>query len=196
MPPDIRQFGYVPDTQKLLPGDVLLVTGTGLVPHLIRKAQVHGGFHPDHARWTHAAVYIGSDRLVEATPFGGMRVGQLARTTFRRELLVRRRLDNSSLRMEQRYDIAIHALTFLRRGYSFGAVPRLAWQAWRRQLWKPDQRPDIRRVTICSNVVRNAYATAIYTDLLPGVIGVIWPADLSQTTELNDVQIGWVRVVA
>jgi hypothetical protein len=186
----------VPDAQALLPGDVLLVTGRGLVPRWIRKAQEHGGFHPDHARWTHAALYIGRGRLVEATPPGGVRVGLLAGMTFGRELLVRRRLAAPPLQMEQRYDIAIHALTSLRRGYSLGAVPRLAWQAWRRKLWEQDKRPDVGGVTLCSTVVRNAYTTAIYTDLLPGMISVTWPADLSLTSELGDVAIGWAKVVA
>jgi len=179
-----------------MPGDVLLVTGSGLVARLIRKVQEHGGFHPDHARWSHTSLYIGRGRLVEATPFGGVRVGLLVSMTFGRELLVRRRLNDPPLAIEQRYEIAVHALTGLRRAYSFGEVPNLAWQAWRRRLWEEDQRPNVRSVTICSTVVRNAYTTAIFTDLLPGMNGVTWPADLSQTAELTDVQIGWVKIVA
>lgn len=158
--------------------------------------QEYGGFHPDHARWTHASLYIGRGRLVEATPLGGVRVGLLVGMTFGRELLVRRRLSNPPLLMEQRYDIAVHALTGLRRGYSLDAVPRLAWHAWRRRLWEQDQRPDVGGVIICSTVVRNAYTTAIFTDLLPGMISVTWPADLSQTAELDDVPIGWAKIVA
>jgi hypothetical protein len=186
----------VPDAQVLLPGDVLLVTGTGLVPQWIRLAQEHGGFHTDHAHWTHTALYIGRGRLVEATPLGGVRIGLLVGMTFGRELLVRRRLPDPPLSMEQRYDIAIHALTSLRRGYSLGSLPRLAWRAWRRSLWQADQRPDVGGVVICSTVIRNAYTSAIFTDLLSGVIGVAWPADISQTEELSDVPIGWVKVVA
>jgi hypothetical protein len=186
----------VPDAQALLPGDVLLVTGPGPVPWLIRSVQEYGGFHPDHARWTHIALYIGRGRLVEATPFGGVRVALFVDMTFGRELLVRRRQANPQLAPEHRYDIAIHALTDLRRGYSLDTIPRLAWQAWRRKLWANDQRPDVRHATICSTVIRNAYTTAIYTDLLPGMIGVTWPADLSQTPELDDVPIGWAKIVA
>lgn len=196
MNPEIRRFGYVPDARALLPGDVLLVTGTGPVPQLIRRVQEYGGFHPDHARWTHISLYIGRGKLVEATPFGGVRVGQLASMTFGRELLVRRRLANPPLAMADRYDVAMHALTALRRGYSLDSVPRLAWQAYRRKLWQHDQRPDVSSVTICSTVVRNAYTTAIFTDLLPGMTGVTWPADLSLTPELSDVPIGWARIVA
>ncbi len=186
----------MPDAETLWPGDVLLVTGTGLTGRLIRGVQQHGGFHPEHARWTHAALYIGRGQIVEATPFGGVRVGQLAGMTFGRQLLVRRRPATPYLPMENRYDIAIRALTGLRRGYSVGAIPLLAWQAWRRNLWDQDHRPDVRRVTICSTVVRNAYTKAIFTDLLPGLTGVPWPADLSLTPELTDMPIGWVRIVA
>jgi hypothetical protein len=136
---------------------------------------------------------------VEATPLGGVRVGLLVSMTFGRELLVRRRQAVPPLAMEDRCGIAIHALTGLHRGYSLSAVPSLAWQAWRRKLWEDEKRPEVRRVTICSTVVRNAYTTAISTDLLPGVTGVTgvtWPADLSKTTELSDVPIGWAKVVA
>lgn len=172
---------------------MVLVTGDGPVPKLIRRAQERGGFHPDHARWTHIAVYIDRGLLVEATPFGGVRVGQLVDMTFGRELLVRRR--STPLTLEDRYRIAVYALTGLRRGYSLASLPRLAWQALRSTLWQVDHRPDIRNVTTCSTVVRNAYATALTTDLLPGQVGVAWPADLSQTVELDDVPMGWVRVV-
>ena len=178
----------------LVPGDVLLVSGAGLLPRLIRHAQERGGFHPRHARWTHASLYIGRGRVVEATPFGGVRIGQLAAATFGRELLVRRRVTTPDLVTEQRCTIAIEALTALRRGYSLTEVPRLAWQAWRGRLWSHDQRPNIGSVTICSTVVNNAYMTAVYTDLAPGIVGVLWPADLSLTDALTDIPVGWVRV--
>lgn len=156
---------------------------------------MQGGFDREHARWSHAALYIGGGRIVEATPFGGVRVGRLVDMTFDRHLLVRRRLDEA-LTMESRYAIVVDALTGLRRGYSLGAVPRLAWRSWRRQLWAPDRRPDVGGVVICSTVVRNAYTTSIAVDLVPGTISVTWPADLSHTAELEDVEIGWVQIVA
>ncbi len=179
----------------LLPGDVLLVAGTSLVSRWICQVQTQGGFHSAHAPWTHAALYIGGGRVVEASPLGGVRVGSVAVATFRRCCLVRRRLD-PPMKIEQRYEIAVNALTDLRRGYGLGAVPRLAFQAWRRRLWEHDWRPNVDGVIICSTIVRNAYSRALYIDLIPGMVGVAWPADLSQTTELADVPVGWVKVVA
>lgn len=190
--PEIRKFGYTPDEGRFLPGDVLLVTGTNEVAKLIKRVQERGGFDPCHARWTHAALYIGNGQLVEATPFGGIRVGQLAKTTFGRELLVRR--VSNHLAMEDRYKVAINALTGLGRGYSLGSVVPLAWQALTGKLWQGERRPDFRSVTICSSLVRNAYSTAVYKDLVPGVTAVTWPADLSHTGELDDAEIGWVQI--
>jgi hypothetical protein len=116
--------------------------------------------------------------------------------TFGRQVLVRRRTVHPQLTIEHRYVIAIEALAGLKPGYGLTAVPRLACEALRHRLWKPDQRPNVSSIVVCSSLVRNAYTTAIITDLLPGVIGVAWPADLSQTAELADVAIAWVKVVA
>jgi hypothetical protein len=192
--PKIRQFGYIPNTQNLQPGDVVLVTGNNLAAWLIRTAQERGGFHPDHARWTHAALYIGNGLIVEATPRGGVSVGQFVDMTFSREILVRRRLAaQPPFATEQRLLVAIQALTGLRAGYSLTSVPSLAWQAMRGVLWRTSH---VRGVTICSTVVRDAYTTAPHIDLVPGQTGVIWPADLSLTPELDDVVVNWVKVVA
>lgn len=68
----IRSFGYLPDEAELLPADIVLIASDGgKAPRWIEATQRRGGFAEDHARWTHAALYIGNDRVVEATPIGG-----------------------------------------------------------------------------------------------------------------------------
>lgn len=193
VPEIIRTFGYIPDDEMLLPGDVVLVTPGSAVARLIQSAQRKGGFSPAHAMWTHAALYIGRGQIVEATPFGGVRVTRLLDMTFGRKILIRRHTATSNLLT--RYQIAIEALTELHRGYSFSAVPRLAWLALRHEIWRNDHRPNIDAVTICSTLVRNAYARAARLDPLPLVTGMVWPADLSQTSELCDTPIGWIKLV-
>lgn len=191
---NIRAFGYVPDDTALLPGDVLLVTGHGLAGRWIAQAQRRGGFADDHCQWTHAALYVGSGRVIEATPSGGVRIGLMVETCFNRRLLVRRRTADD-IRLEHRYQIVIEALTALRRGYSLGVVPSMAWQAFRQTLWQPTSQRRNTLVRICSTVVGNAYSTAINLNLLPGQPGgVVWPADLSHSKELTDIQIGWLKV--
>lgn len=186
----IRLFGYVPNVEQLLPGDVILVTGAGPVPGLIRYTQERGGFHSDHARWTHIALHIDNDMIIEAAPWGGIRIDRLEDMTFGREVLVRRL---EGLKPEDRFRVAIQALAGLRRRYSLPSMPRLAWQAWREVLWR---KTPVHGVTICSTVARDAYITGPQIDLFPGQTGVIWPADLSMTPVLSDVPVDWVKVVA
>ena len=191
---NIRDFGYVPDAAQMQPGDVILVAGTNMVAKGIRKTQKIG-FHTDDARWTHAALYIGEELIVEATPFGGVRVGSLYKLANGKRLRVRRIPCESGFTMTTRYQVTISALTDLRRGYSLFSIPRLLWWALFGMLYKSDQRPNIGGVIICSSVVRNAYLKSANLNLVPGMISPAWPADLSQTAELTDVQIDWVKIV-
>eukprot|EP01037_Dinobryon_pediforme_P005526 gene5526-5580_t len=188
-PERIRAFGYIPNEDAMLPGDVILVTSGSVVGSLIHRAQSTGGFASDHAIWTHAAMYIGRGQVVEATPIGGVRVGNFLEMTYGRKVLVRRRSNDSLTTLVVRYQIAVEALTALRTSYSFSAIPRLAWLAMRQKIWKTDHRPNIESVMICSTFVRNAYARAARLDPLPQITGMIWPADLSQTDELTDQEI-------
>ena len=117
----------------------------------------------------------------------------LSLATFQSKLLVRRVPDLSESRGK---DVAFEALTLLHRGYSLVAVPALAWQASIGALWRPHKVRDTRTATICSTVVNSAYSASIATDLVPGVEGTIWPADLSETRELRDVTVGWMKLSA
>lgn len=113
----------------MLPGDIVLVTDNRLVSRLIALTQRRGGFHASHARWTRIAMYINDGLIVEATPFGGVRLGRFVDMTFGRELLVRRVVDEAVLPMENRLRVGIAALSGLRRGYSWMMLPYLGWQA-------------------------------------------------------------------
>jgi uncharacterized protein YycO len=86
----IRAFGYVPDFRALDLGDIILVSDSRLPSRVIRATQNSAGFAPPHTIWTHAALYIGRGQVVEAAPFGGVRVERLAKMTFGRNVLVRR----------------------------------------------------------------------------------------------------------
>jgi hypothetical protein len=56
------------------PGDLILVSA--LTPNrvqlAIERVQCRGGYHPHHARWQHAAVYIGDYYICESTHVGGL----------------------------------------------------------------------------------------------------------------------------
>ena len=62
LPLAVRELGHLPDLAQLLPGDLILFSPLEptFIQKQIQKAQTIGGYHPDNARWTHAAVYLGS----------------------------------------------------------------------------------------------------------------------------------------
>ena len=68
LPHSARRFGFLPDISKLLPGDVVLSRATQSPQTLnpIAVSQTAAGFSPEHAQWTHAAVVLLEDMLVEA----------------------------------------------------------------------------------------------------------------------------------
>ncbi len=71
IPLKIRNFGYCADLSTWLPGDLILVSSNkpSLIQNAIRKVQGQG-YPNEHARWEHAAVYIGEAALCEATMMG------------------------------------------------------------------------------------------------------------------------------
>ncbi len=68
LPQFVREFGYVPDFDDWLPGDLLLFCSSrgSLIAQQIVSTQLKLNYAPDHARWHHAAVYIGDRYLCEA----------------------------------------------------------------------------------------------------------------------------------
>lgn len=190
----IRRFGQVADESRLQPADlVLLGLADAKASRLIEAAQRRGGFDSQHAQWTHVAMYIGDDRVIEATPADGVRVNALSDVMFRRPSLVRR-VVHAELPLEARFRTIIHAMHEIGRPYSLGIVPGLGWRAWRRRVWRPGSGPDILGMTICSSLMRRAYLSGAELDIAPHATGVTWPADLSMSPRLADVPIGWVRV--
>lgn len=59
-------LGKVIDLNQLLPGHIILVSTCqpGFIGRNIRKVQELGGYLPEHARWEHAALYVGSARQI------------------------------------------------------------------------------------------------------------------------------------
>src|SRR5437762_102183 len=105
IPPKVREFGFFPNIDDWLPGDLLLVSG--LSPNWIAKriitAQERGGYSSEDACWHHAAVYIGDAHLCEASRSG---VKALPIFSYVGDHILRVRRD-IALTADQRYRIAV-----------------------------------------------------------------------------------------
>jgi hypothetical protein len=189
----VIRFGHIPDWRQCLPGDVILFrdAAPGLASRIISYAQ--GASHPERdARWTHAAVYLYDDQIVEAVPYPGVRTRSLYdEVPKRRTLRVRRR---PGLTVDQRYVIALRALSMLHSRYSFTAAVGIGWRSLGdgRRVGAMNFGP----VIICSKVVSDAYLE-ITRHLFQGCSPdrPVTPADLSATADLSDVQVPWFAIV-
>jgi hypothetical protein len=191
IPEHIREFGYIPDFSQCLPGDLVLFRdpNRSLTGYFVTRAQRQ--FANSHARWTHAAVFLYDDLIVEAVPNGGVRTRSLYDDIPNRILRVRR---DESITEIDRYRIALRAQSMLGNRYSFRAAISIGWNS-RNGILHGFGSPSLGRVIICSRVFHDAYAE-ITEKLLDGCIltGPITPAHLSATRDLNDVRVGWIRV--
>ena len=68
LPEDVRRFGFVPKFSDCKPGDLILFSRNppDLVTRFIDYAQRRAGFDAQHSRWTHAAIFLYEDFVVEA----------------------------------------------------------------------------------------------------------------------------------
>lgn len=70
LPLAVRELGHLPNLAQLLPGDLILISPLAptILQKQIQKGQKLGGYHEDNARWTHAAVYLGSHSTFARRP--------------------------------------------------------------------------------------------------------------------------------
>ncbi len=192
VPPDLRKFGWYPQTEPWLPGDLILLHSVrpSLISRLIISGQHTGGYPPVDARWHHAAVYVGDDYLCEAT-LCGVRYRPIYSYVGARLIRVRR---DPRLKPDQRYKIAITAMARLRRAYSWIDLLRLGVQSLM-GFWRPRRMVLGTFGLICSQLYADAYQATTGRVLTSGGRQIATPADLSLTEILVDVQFGWKRIV-
>ncbi|MBX9908846.1 MAG: hypothetical protein K2Z25_09040 [Beijerinckiaceae bacterium] len=194
LPNGVRAFGFVPAIEQLLPGDLLLfrpVAGT-MTSRGIAGAQRRAGFAADHAAWTHAAIFLYDDVMVEALPVRGVVQSSLYSRLPGHCILVRRRpeLDESI-----RYRVALWALGRIGKRYSHLAVVGLGWDMLK-GLWSDSSLASNRQVVICSQVFADAQGEMAGKRLAGcPYSGATTPAHLSATPDLVDVAIGWKKLV-
>jgi hypothetical protein len=188
----VRTFGFVPDIAVLKPGDAVLLAAPQprWTQHLIAWFQRRGGIHEDHAVWTHVGIYIGRGLLVEAAPFGGVRMASFYGLAKDFRMLVRSDPILSDL---QRFEIATHALTRLGGSYDLCEVPRMV-RAALLGFWRPKAPIRLKRTLICSTLYSDAYLDVTQRSVCPTWAREVWPGHIGATNRLVDVPVSWLSV--
>ncbi|MBM3582205.1 MAG: hypothetical protein FJX37_09615 [Alphaproteobacteria bacterium] len=185
------KFGRYPNINEWRPGDLLLFNipeNTPLGSKLIIKAQ-HANYVIEHARWHHAAVYVGDGFLCEAD-IGGVRHVEIDKYLGRHLIRVRR---DMTLSIDDQYKIALRAMTRLREDYGFRQILALAFHGIRGS-WYPSQLALGSRGVICSHLYNYAYMGVTKRLLFSTGDRPIIPAELSLTDVLSDVPVYWHRI--
>jgi len=188
----VIRFGYVPDLRQCEPGDVILFRDA--MPKISSKiiSYAQGGSHVGaHARWTHAAIYLYDDQIVEAVPFPGVRTRSLYDDVPKMRIFRVRRRPGLSLQL--RYVIALRALSMLHSRYSFKAAFGIGWRSL--GISSKVGAMSFGRVIICSKVVSDAYLERtrhLFQGCYPD--HPVTPAHLSATTDLYDVPVPWLAI--
>jgi hypothetical protein len=186
IPLSARDLGKLPDTRDLRPGDIVLFNRIDprVTHRAIEKVQAAHGFAPEDARWHHAAIYVGRDSVCEST-FSGVHFNTMLDRIGTHRLRVRR---YPNLGDRERFDIAVQAMSNMRRHYGFKELIALLYGSFEfgaRRLASRDFR------LICSQVCADAYGVAgiaVQPDLHRRAT---MPADLSLTRLFQDVSLTW-----
>ena len=188
LPDCVREFGYLPDVRMWRPGDLLLLSAVkpNFMQQRIINTQRRTGYAEEHARWHHAAIYLGERYICEAVP-SGVRYRPIEE--FVPNYLIRVRRDHK-LDIEQAYSVAIRAIMRLSKSYSHWPAVRAWLRSWKPIVFSLDLRVR-RRAIICSQLFHDAYMEATNRTLVERVDTIVLPAELSACSGLKDVKSAW-----
>lgn len=184
-----------PDSACLEGGDLLLFAYRNETAAPIRRGQEMLGFRPEHAAFTHAAVYLGSDCLLCEAVDPHVRLHIIdgralppSEDAVEDDLLLIRRVPNRS--GEQRSRIAAIAMSYLDEKYGWSDVRR-AKDAIRRR--SPSLPESAGEGLLCSMLFNRAWSLAMPGSRLPvhrDASGepIVLPAALAETDLLRTVE--------
>jgi hypothetical protein len=194
LPGHVRRFGYVPDLSACMPGDLVLFRSVrpNVIARTIEAAQLAGGISAEHSRWTHATIFLSDDFVVEASPISGVAQRTLYADVPDKILRIRRQ---PALSEVERYRVALRALRMLGARYGYGAAISTGWHLLN-GLWSSPSITSLGPAVICSKVFSDAYSD-VTRKLLSGcpIDFPVTPAHLSATPDLQDIQIGWLKLI-
>lgn len=196
LPQAVRALGHLPDLSQLLPGDLILISPItpSFVQKQIQKVQTNGGYHQDDARWTHAAVYLGSDFSICDATRKGVRHNSLLDLIPNHRIRVRR---DPTLDADSRWRIALSATLQLGTSYGIRSVLTI-WIRSVQGFHEPQNTgTKSRSAIICSELYADAFLAATGRTLEWNHPGKdVSPALLSYIPELVDVAVGWLKLPA
>jgi hypothetical protein len=187
-----RKYGYVPDLRRCQAGDLILSYSCrrGFIETRIIRTQSER-FNAADSQWTHAAVFLYQDYIVEAVPFKGVITRSLYEDIPNSVLRIRRK---PNLTDEQRYQVALCAQRMLGSRYSHLRALRMGVRGIA-SLLNPTWYPEFNPTVICSRIFYDAVVAITRTSLngCPAV-GAVLPAHLSATTDLVDIDAPWLEL--
>jgi hypothetical protein len=193
-------------------GDLVLVRGrrTGISRSTpIVLAQLAGGYAPEDAEWTHAAVYAGEGTVLEATwgfgAEGGIGWGEVSAYVPDDHIRVR---TDALLTDEQRHEIVAQARSLEGLDYSIPRAMELARQLVLSRV--PALRAAADRIPhgvrasdwgayggyVCSDVFAISYEAAANRTIAPADDWIVCPAALSASPHFEDRELTWCALQA
>jgi hypothetical protein len=193
LPPEARDHKFVPDFERCKPGDLILsrsVEPTFIEAEIV-KFHDRAGFGPADSCWTHAAVFLYEDFVVEADK-DGVRTRTLYNDIPGSLLRVRRR---PGLSIGDRYKIALCAQRMLGMRYDLKGAVQLGLEAKKSKMWdREPNMPEVKDAVICSEVFYDAHRQITRTLLADCPDVGVTPAHLSATADLEDVFVPWLEL--
>lgn len=177
---------YVPNLSDWEPGDLILIEGVGVSGVVIQTGQAISGRAMALASgWSHAAVYVGSGMVVDATLTAGIQQQSLWNYVQHRAITVRRLQASVAVASPAGTSIAIAASRHVGKPYSLmqAVLGKLGWPA--------SLAPDPNALycsTFVGLVIAQATSVVLWSD---PAFQPLFPGSIAVHPDLEKVQLHW-----
>ena len=194
LPERVRKFGRYPRSDRMQPGDLVLVCPVvdGFNSRLIQAFQSKS-HTPFDSQWIHAAAYLGDHSLVEIDQ-GGVGVNAFHKYVGGHRIQVRRPLDLRGAPIGELtgYQVAVSALKMFKTTYNYDGLISIAARVLRAG---GDFRLTSKsKAAICSDYYNDAVVRVLGRGAVSVKTNPFSPADLSASLNMIDIDVGWARL--